>query len=374
MTQAAVQQQQVETQEPQEAPLAPVDVNVESGAVTEAPVPPPPEQQRPRPKPRHEVRIQTLASERDEARTFAARLQQELEQSRREAAQNKAEKEAAERTGMTNYAARVDSDVEKAEMALRAAKEAKDDDAEVKAQIALAKAVADARDVDAWRATQPKEGEQPRHQQPQEQRQAPQQQQAPQYVPPPEPVRNFMVENSWFSAVKLDDAGNPVKQNGQFIENPDFDVDMHDEAMSEHRRVQREIKLGKLSEDYLQTPEYFQRIRARVEKEFADAFEGEEETPPAQRPRTPPMAPSRQPVAPAQRQSQPGTPPKNGTKMRLDGEQADFVRRLVDNGTMIHPRNHPDAAKRGQKMTYDEAYVQYAKNLQSDPGNQQNRQ
>jgi len=202
----------------------------------------------------------------------------------------------------------------------------------------------------------------------------PQQQQAPQYVPPPEPVRNFMVENQWFSAVQLDDAGNPIKgQNGQFMQNPNYDEDMHDEAMTEHRRIQRDMRLGHLPKDFLETPEYFERIKTRVAQTFPDAFEGEEEQTPAPRPRTPPMAPSRQPVAPTQRQSQPGTPAKNGSKMKLDGEQADFVRRLVDNNTMVYPRNHPDATKRGQRMSYDDAYVEYAKKLQSDPGSQQNR-
>ena len=104
-----------------------------------------------------------------------------------------------------------------------------------------------------------------------------------------------------------------------------------------------------------------------------DDGEEEEEAPAAPRPRTPPMSPSRQPVAPTQRQSQPGTPPKQGTKMNLDGEQADFVRRLVDNGTMIYPRTHPDADKRGKKMSYNDAYVEYAKKLKADPGSQQSR-
>ena len=370
MAQAA--QQQVVQPEPQDPPPQPVEVDIGEEVVVETPeakTPPP----APRPKPRHEERIHRIASERDEARTYAANLQRELEQSRREAAQAKADKETAERAGMTNYAARVDSDVAAAKLALKAAMEAKDDDAVVEANTALAKAMHEVGDVNAWRATQPKDGEQPQAKQPEPRQE--QRQEAPQYVPPPEPVRNFMVENSWFSAVQLDDGGNPVKQNGQFVQNPDFDEEMHEEAMTEHRRIAREVRFGRLTKDFINSPEYFARIQDRVAKEFPDAFEGgeEEEQAPAPRSKTPPMAPARQPVAPTQRQSQPGTPPKQGTKMKLDGEQTDFVRRLVDNGTMLYPRTHSDAAKRGQKMSYDDAFVEYAKKLKADPGSQQNR-
>lgn len=373
MAQAA-QQQQIAEQEPQELQPQPVEVEIPQPETspeqrTE------PEQQKPRPKPRHEVRIQTLAHERDEARSYAAKLQAELEQSRREAAEARAGKEQAERVGMTNYARSVDTEVAAAEAALRAAKEAKDEDAEIAAVKRLSKATAAQGDVDAWRDQQPKDGEQ----QPQQRHEPePQRQQQPRLQPLAEPIREFMKENPWFNAVEYGDDGLPLKaQDGRFVSNPAFDEDMHDVAITEDKRIQRAIKLGDLPKNYMYSPEYFARIQQRVQTEFPDAFEdGEEQQQqqPQQRPKTPPMQQARQPVAPAQRQSQPGTPPKqNGTKMKLDGEQADFVRKLVDNGTMIYPRTHPDAGKRGQKMSYEDAYVTYAKSLASDPGSQQGR-
>lgn len=363
---------------PQDAPPAPVVVDIDSGTAVEQPAAaaPPPPPQAPKPKPRHEVRIQTLAHERDEARGFANKLQQELEVARREAAEARAAREQAERSGMNNYAARVDADVAAAKAALKAAKDNKDDDAEIEAQAQLAKATAQQADVDAWRATQPKEGE--RREPAPRAEPEPRQQQQPRPEPLAEPVREFIKDNPWFNPVQIGDDGLPVvAQNGQMVSNPGFDPEMHDAAILEDKKIQREIRMGRLPANYMHSPEYFGRIAARVEIEFPDAFEQESDDgsppiPPSRK--TPPMAPSRQPVAPAQRQSQPGTPPKQGTKLTLDGEQADFVRKLVDNGTMSYPRNHPDPEKRGKKMSYNDAYVEYAQKLKNDPGSQQGRQ
>ena len=55
--------------------------------------------------------------------------------------------------------------------------------------------------------------------------------------------------------------------------------------------------------------------------------------------------------------------------MKLDGEEAALVRGLVDNGTMIYSRTHSDASKRGQKMSYEDAYVKYAREKQADTEN-----
>ena len=57
--------------------------------------------------------------------------------------------------------------------------------------------------------------------------------------------------------------------------------------------------------------------------------------------------------------------------MRLSGEQAELVRSLVDNGTMIYPRNHSDPAKAGKKMSYPDAYVKYANEIKNNPPSQQ---
>lgn len=353
----------------EDAPTAPVEVDIDAGTATV--VEQTQEKTKFKIKPRHQERIHRIGTERDEARSYAAQLQQENDKLRRERDESRAEKERAERAGMTNYAARVDADVQAAQAELLAAKEAKNDQAEVAAQLKLAKAAAAATDVDTWRATQPKEGEQQPQTEPKREQQQPRQD--AQYVPPPEPVRNFMVENSWFSQIKLDESGHPVRtQDGQFALNPDFDEDLHEEAMSEHRRVQREIKLGRLKQDFYNSPEYFQRIQDRVAQTFPDAFdESEEEPAPPPKPRTPPMSQTRQPVAPAQRQSQPSARPQSSTKSKLDGDEVDIVRKLVDNNTMLYPRNHPDPNKAGKRMSYDDAYVEYAKKRQADPGSQQ---
>ena len=60
--------------------------------------------------------------------------------------------------------------------------------------------------------------------------------------------------------------------------------------------------------------------------------------------------------------------------MRLDGEEAALVRSLVDSGTMIYPRTHSDAAKRGQKMSYDDAYLKYAIEKKADQANRPQQQ
>ncbi len=317
---------------------------------------------------RLEAAVTFRSTQRRARLRFGQQLQQELETTRREAADARAAREQAERAGMENYAERVKSDVVSAKAALVAAKQAQDTTAEVEAASKLAKASAAEADVDAWRASNPKEQPTQQRQQPQEQqRQQPQRQQ--EAAPLSEPVRNFMQDNSWFNAVEIGTDGRPVidPTTRQQVANPDFDPEMHDAAILEHNRIALEIRRGKLPKDYVETPEYFDRIAKQVAADFPEAFEGEETQAP--KPRTPPMSQGRQPVAPAQRTSQPGAPRTSGTKMTLDGEQAEFVRSLVDNGTMKYPRDHTDATKRGQKMSYNDAYLQYAKNLKTDQAN-----
>lgn len=351
-------------------PPAPVDVDIESGEVSQVEVPPAPKQDAeppiPRTRPRPQARIQTLTHERDGWQNTAQRLEQELAESRRQAAEANAAKDQAERAGMENLVARTKAEVVAAEAALRQAKDANDPDAEVKAQTRLARAAAEEADADAWVATQPKPGTQTQQPQQQQQPQRPQQQEV---QPVSGAVRDFIADNEWFSAVQMGSDGRPMidQRTGRPVSNPNYDEDMHDVAMIAHKQIMKQVRDGKLAKDFVETPEYFTKIAEKVAAEFPEAFEGEEEEPPPPpRPRTPQMAPTKQPVAPSTRQV-PGTPPpRQGAKMRLDGEEAALVRSLVDQGTMRYPRDHQDQGKRGQKMTYDDAYVKYAREKQTD--------
>lgn len=357
-----------------DAPPPPVDVDIDSGQVTEVATPPPPAAGEPPPqqrvKPRPQARIQTLTHERDSWQGTAQRLERELGDARRQAQEAQAAQAQAERAGMENLVQRTKAEVVAAEAALRQAKESSDTEAEVKAQTRLARAAAEEADADAWVATQPKPGQQ--QQQPQ-QPQQPQQQRQPEVQPASGPVRDFMTDNPWFSAVQMGSDGRPLVNNGQLVQNPDYDEDMHDAAMMEHKKIQREIRLGSLPQNYVESPEYFQRISTRVATEFPDAFESAEPPPPpAPKPRTPQMAPSKQPVAPSSRQVPGQQPQRQASKMRLDGEEAALVRSLVDNGTMRYPHSHQEADKRGQKMSYDDAYVKYAREKQADQASRGN--
>lgn len=349
--------------------LAPVDVVIDGEAP--APAPPAPRQQgdepAPRaPLPRPQARIQTLTHERDSIAGERDRLLRELETARAEAAANKAEAQASERMGMENMVARTKAEVTAAKAALLKAKDESDTTAEVEAQARLSRAVAEEADADAWVTANPKQEPQQRQPEP---RQQPQQRQQEQ-PPLAEPVRDFMSENPWFSSVEMGADGRPVvdSRTGRFISNPDFDPEMHNTAMLEDQKIQREMRIGQLPKDYIGSPEYFARVKTRVETEYPDAFEdgGQAEPAPQQRPRAPQMGAGKQSVAPSSRQIPGQQPQRQGTKMRLDGEEASLVRSLVDNGTMIYPRNHSDVGKRGQKMSYDDAYVKYATEKKAD--------
>lgn len=356
------------------SPPAPVDVDVDAGTAVEAPETPAAQTPAaaPRTTPRPQARIQNLTHERDQERAERVRLENELADMRRIAQEAQAGKEHAERAGMQNLVQRTKADVASAKAALKQAKEAGNIDAEVEAQALLARVSAEEADADAWVKGQPKEGEQP-----QAQPQQRQPQRAPEMQPVPAAVRDFISENTWFHPFKMGDDGLPQqdRRTGQPIGNPDYDADMHDAAMIEHRVIQRAIKAGTLPKDFEGTPDYFDRIRTKIQTEFADAFDPPEETPPeAPRRGQPAMGAPKQGAAPSTRNVPTQQAPKQGTKMRLDGEQASLVRSLVDNGTMRYPHTHADANKRGQKMSYDDAYVQYARNAQADAVNRGNNQ
>jgi hypothetical protein len=368
--QHAAQNQGVDIPTDADAAAKAVDVDLESGKAEDVSDDPPP--QKPAasdtpsgkpPLPRPQARIQSLTHERDSIAGERDRLLHELNEARRVAAEERAARETAERAGMENLVRSTKAEVLAAEAALRAAKDAKDDEAEIAAQKRLARAVAEEADADAWAADNQKPTPAER-QQPQ-----PRQQQAPEFQPLAGPVRDFIAENPWFNAAQIGADGRPIvdRSTGRVVSNPDFDPEMHNIAMLEDQRIQREIRMGVLKPDFMGTPDYFERVRNRVMQETPDAFEPAED--PVEQPTrrgAPQMDAARQPVSPSNRQIPGQSRQQQGSKMRLSGEEADLVRSLVDNGTMFYPRDHHDEKKRGQKMTYQDAYVQYAKNKQSD--------
>lgn len=347
-------------------PPAPIEIDIESGEVADAGTPPPAPAAAP-PKnamPRPQARIRELSEEVRQSKSYAQQVEEELRKARQEAAQERTAREQAERAGMENYAGRVKADLDAAGEELRRAKEANDTTAEVAAQTKLAKAAAADSDVEAWRATLPKAQPQ---QEPQQQ-QAPQQQprQVQQFQPLPQDVHEFIQDNPWFDAIQRDADGRPMidQRTGQFLENPDFDPELHDAAMLVDKRIQRQIKRGEKPKDYAATPEYFQEIKDAMVQQFPDlAAEEEQPQPQVSRQRTPPMAAARQPVAPASRSGMQGqnNGTKPSTKVRLNSDEVELVNRMVDSGSMKYSRQHPDVNKRGQKMEYKDAYLEYAK-------------
>lgn len=365
-----------------DAPPQPIEIDLDSGDVIDTPEAPdtaqtqaPPAEPQKR-VPRTQARIQTLTHERDTERADRLRLQQELEEARREAAENRTAKEAAERAGMENYGARVKADMQSAKTELAGAIAQNDANAVVEAQAKLAKAAAAEADFDAWTVSNPKQPErqqeQPRQAQPQ-----PRQQQAPQEQPLADDVLDFVQTNTWFMPYQIGDDGRPVRnQQGQFVENPDHDPEMRDAAMLRDAQIKREIRLGRKPQNYLQTPEYYQDIINTVSQAFPDAFEEPAPPPPPpQRARAPQMQPARSSVAPVQRQAMPGQQPqKPGNKVQLSGEERSFVDSLVDNGTMRYPRDYAVAEKRGQKMEKKDAYIKYARERAADQSSRGNGQ
>lgn len=346
---------------------SPVEIDIESGEVSDAVTPPviaPAAAPAKAAIPRPQARIRELTDEVRNAKSYAQQVEEENRRLKEENAAAKQAQQHAERAGMENYAQRVKSDLESASDELRRAKDAGDTAAEVVAQTKLAKAAAADSDVDSWRATLPKD--QPQQQaQPQAQPQQQPRQQPQQDQPVPPEVFEFIQQNPWFDAVQRDTQGRPLRdpRTQQFLENPDFDPELHDAAMLIDKRIQRQIRLGHKPKDYAASPEYFQEIKDDMLTQFPELAGEEEPVQTTPRTKTPPMAAARQPVAPAARSGMPGqnNGSRSSSKITLTSEEVQFVNGLVDNNAMRYPNNHPDPTKRGKKMEYKDAYIDYAK-------------
>lgn len=368
--------QQLQQQQPDPAAIVipddnpvpePITIDLETGEADDAA----PEQQaqpeaqkQPRQKQPARERVQQALRERDAERNMREQLQRELEEARRDATTARTEAATATRTGMENYAHRVKSEADAAQSELEQALKEGDAAAIAAANRKVAKVAAAEADVDAWRASQP--ADQPQ-QQPHAQPQAPQQQ--PQMVVPSEPTRQFFEENPWFHPLKLDEDGVPMTdRGGRPIANTEYDEDLHDAAMMIHKKIQRQVRTGKLPDDYIESAEYFAQIKSELAAQFPDDF-ADAEPAPQQRRATPPMQRAQQPVAPANRTSLPAAGrPAGGTKITLSGEERQFVDSMVANGAMRYPAGHKEA---GRPMQPKDAYLEYAKQAQITRANQQ---
>lgn len=344
------------------APPEPIEIDLDSGDATETPpaAATPAAAAAPKPRNKSSERIQSLARERDAERSMREQLSQELDQARRDAAQARSEAASAMQSGMENYAQRVTSEVAAAKEAYKAALAGTDADAVADAIAKLSKVSAAEADVDAWRAQPaPQAPAAPAAPQPQARPQ-------PQMIVPSEPTRQFFEENDWFHPLQLDADGVPmVGRDGRAVANPNFDEDLHDAAMLIHKKIERQIKRGDLPKDYVETPEYFAQIKQELTTQFPEDFG--EPAPQPQR-RTPPMAPTRQPVAPATRTSMPTAPRPGGNKVTLTGEERQFVDSMIANGAMRYPSGHKEA---GKPMQAKDAYLEYAKQSVISRANQQ---
>lgn len=319
-------------------------------------------------RPRSQQRIQALNQRASDAEATANRLAAELAEERRQAEEARRRAHETDSKRLIDHEARWQAEERLAKRDLADAIAAQDPEKQAEANGRLAKAAAALGDIEAVKASQPKPGEQQQQQQTQ--------QQQPQHVPEPqfkqhaETVRSWITDpsNSWFSAVKLDNNGHPVVQrdnsgrplvrNGQyvFVPNPDFDDEMHDTAILLAKRA---VRKG-LNESQ---QEYWDFIEQGLDEEYGDGQQQQQQ--PQQRRQPPQMQQQRQPVAGANRNALPGqqSQQRSETRMRLSGEQAAFVRQMVDQGVpgYKYPRGHK---MQGQKMTYQDAYVKYAREAQ----------
>lgn len=334
----------------------PISVDLTEGKVVDADAAPE-EQPVTKPKgskpPRSNARIQKLTHDLDGATTYAQRLEQELQAARAETARERQQREQASYTALEHNKARLELSKQDAQAALSAAISAGDTDKQAAATARLSQVTSELTDVESVLTSNPKPSAPPPPQdlrQQQQQPRQPAQQQQPQLPPP---IAEFVQSNSWF---------NP--------QHPDYDAEMHDEAVLFARQLERKIARGD-AQIKVNSPEYFDEISNHVATQFGD----EEPEPQPQTRRTPPMSQSRQPVAPAQRSGVPGQNggKPGGNKVVLTAEEKAFAKNMRDNSApgFVYPRGHAQA---GKPLTDNDLYVKFAREKVKDQSIQaQNR-
>lgn len=300
----------------------------------------------PVPKKRGPKRYAELNRRAQEATSYAQRVEEENKLLRERA--TKAEADAAESNtvAMNTYAAKAESDLVSARREY--AEALKSDDAEkiTAATEALASAKQSKDDVDRFKRTE-KPAAAPAATAPA----------APQpFQDAPAHIRDWMMENRYFDHVGRDERGNPiVDSTGKPAGNPDFDPDMHAEAVMFATKLERQIARGQ-STIQKGSKEYFQAINEHVQQEFPDYFD-DDEAAPARPARTPGKG---SPVAAPGNRSTPGTTPKGGSQtMKLSADEIRFITRSHTNGGgPKYPKGHPQEFK---PMSLPDAKVSYAR-------------
>ena len=312
---------------------------------------PAPEKKRRGPK-----RYAALTHERDEARGYAAQLQEELARERARAAELEVKANESANVAMQSFAAKAESDLKEARafhsQAIESGESAKI--TEAAERLASAKATMD--DVEAWKKSEkakpaevakPAETEKPKP-----------------FQDLPEPIKDWAVENRYWDQNARDDEGNIIlDRGGRPTKNPDFDEEMHVEATMYATKLERKIASGKATFK-VASPEYFREIDKHMRVEFPDYFGGEEEAEDE-----PEKVPARKPspVAAPTRSALPGVS-KPGTKVPLKAEEIRFHRKMWENGGGgNYPEGHPKAFR---PMTYEDSKVSFARQKQTQAKNQ----
>jgi len=350
-----------------EAPPEPVSVEIPAEPAPEGtPAPPAPEAApaateppKKRGRPINE-RIQSLTADK-------GALMAELEAERRRSADlhaslqtKEAELTAGQARQMELHEARLKSDASNARQLFREARGQNDPDKEAEATALIARAESGLADVDAWKLRNgtPAPGAPPAA----EPRQPAQQPQPPQQPAPVDPATAaWMSDNTWFQPLV----------NGR--PNPDFNKVMHATAVAYAIRLEDQLRSGNRESEIGQDA-YWEQINDKMAAEFPEMYEPGEAAPaPA------PATRAASPVAPAVRSPAPGTraPAPGNNIVQLSGAERQMADALREAGSLLYPASHPKVQAnpqlRGARMTKDDAYIAYGRQLQRDKADQAQR-
>lgn len=270
-------------------------------------------EEEPKPKRRDENRIQELARRAQEAERraseFEVRAQQEAELRRQ-----------SDIAMMSHYETGLRGKEKSIRAELSEAMSLGDTEKQIDLQTELMQVRNDLNGVSEWR----KEAESQPVRQPQPAAQPESQQ------PALEPrTRDWIASNTWFQP-----------------QSPDFDREMHEEATTYARKLERRFKAEGRSEE-IGSKQYFADIDKYVRGEFPEAFEGaatpKKGTPKMSRDNT---------VAPVARSGAPGQQPTNSRTVRLTPDQRRMAHNMADSGAY--------KKQNGQRMTHSEAEKYHA--------------
>lgn len=270
-------------------------------------------EEEPKPKRRDENRIQELARRAQEAERraseFEARAQQEAELRRQ-----------SDIAMMSHYETGLRSKEKGIRAELSEAMSLGDTEKQIDLQTELMQVRNDLNGVSEWRKEAEREPVKPVQQQPQ----------ADPQQPTLEPrTRDWIAANSWFQP-----------------QSPDFDREMHEEATTYARKLERRFKAEGRA-DEIGSKKYFADIDKYVRGEFPEAFEEAA----ALKKGTPKMSRDNT-VAPVARSGAPGQQPTNSRTVRLTPDQRRMAHNMADSGAY--------KKQNGQRMTHSEAEKYHA--------------